>query len=676
MTDARRLNHVAPSKSLAIGAGAIFLVVSAAIFIASANQRSPYILQFVSFPYGYGLLGYTFIAGSQPMMAENSYYIDQTLMFSGAGSRFSMYFTSIRPLYAFVASMWAPFTGVLASLALLNYLAWALAAYVAWRYTYKVFGDERAAAIAVVLTAFGIGFVIHAHDYGPHLLPFAMYYLGALLIYESGVWHAARPWRTHLAIGAYLAVCTLTYSTGIVLTAAYALVAFRHNRWRYVLCALVLGISSQYVWTVALNVMNGLASGQWYWINVPQTEQALMQRSLAVWFSTMRSPVALGRMFVENLLQFGGVECPLLIAAAAACWIFQERSREQRWFDLVLAGAPIAVALVYAHVVGTRGYLSFGMSLFIYSSIAGTLGAWLGSRNRKRIVGVIALVVVLGVQAGWSTSYLRGYLIPIKMFHGFGALTWLPPYIGHWRLPQALSLTDLEPTPVLFGGASSLSEGGAVTATVPSIPSFTWRFGLVARAVLVAYFAGLGLAWTGRSRLPIIAAGACVLWVTPVLAAKTSPLQPTPVYSTFDSERIRAGDRWRYSVDLGPGFISAVRRTLPTASLVDFMVAGLQPPFVARVSAGGREIASGDNGANVLHASMDASRVFALLDASKTIDVELSADHDLRVFGWQRPQLAGRHLRALQADLSAITAFPAFEVRLLDSRGAPLLVGF
>lgn len=661
---------------LAITASVFFVVASTALFVVSRGERSAYLLTFVSFPTSFGLYGYSFIAGDEPMMAENTYYLDQTVMFSGAGSRLTLYFTSIRPLYAFMASLFAPLTGVIGGLALVNYLSWALAAYVAWRYTLRVYEDEWAAAIAVVFVAFGLGFVIHLHDYSPHLMPFTMYYLGTLVVFESGVWRESRPWRTHLRIGTYLAVAALGYSTGLILAIAYVLVAVRRNNWWHVGAAATVGLSSQYVWSAALNVMNGITSGQWSWIAVQGIEQELMARSLATWASTLRHPMAMLRMLGDGLLQFGGIESPLLIAAALVSWLVQHRSREQRWFDLVFGGLPIAVALVYLHVVMTRGYMSYGMSLVLYSTLAGGLAMWLRAATAKRTLIVAAIAVLVLVQAGWSTSHLRGYVIPVKMFHGFGDVSWIARYIGQWQLPPAISLTGLETTPIMFGGRSTITEAGAVSAPAIPTPTYSWRFGLVSRATLVVYLTWLAAIWRGQSRWRAIAAGAVAIWVLPVFAAKVSPLQPASVYSTFDSERIRAGDRWYYSIDVGTPFLEAARQASADADHVELMLAGLQPPFTARVTSAGEEIAVATDGRMVLQSTWTVERMLGILERSRRLEVELSSDHDTRVFGWQRSQLPGRRLVAAQSNLAMITALPAFEVRLLNSRGTPVLIGF
>ena len=79
--------------------------------------------------------------------------------------------------------------GVVAASSFLNYVAWALAAVVAWRYTLAVCADERAAFLAVVFVSFGLGFAIHINDLSPHLFPFSLYYLGMLIVFvdSSGV---------------------------------------------------------------------------------------------------------------------------------------------------------------------------------------------------------------------------------------------------------------------------------------------------------------------------------------------------------------------------------------------------------------------------------------------------------------------------------------------------------
>ena len=191
-------------------------------------------------------------------------------------------------------------------------------------------------------------------------------------------------------------------------------------------------------------------------------------------------------------------------------------------------------------------------------------------------------------------------------------------------------------------------------------PTYSWRFGLVSRALLVAYLAWMVDAWADDHGCRAIAVGAAVIWVWPVLAAKVSPLRP-PRLLDIDSERVRAGDRWHYSVELGAPFLEAARRIAPETDHLEFMVGGIQPPFRARVTSGGQEIAAASDGRMVVPSTLDVARIFGLLEQSHRLELELSADGDTRVYGWQRPQLRGRHLQGSTADLSAITALPAFE---------------
>ncbi len=670
---------VRPDRRIAIAAGLVFLAVSLLFFVVGRGERSAYVLTFVSFPASFGLFGYNYGLGDQPMMAENTFYFDQTLLFSGAGSRLTLYFTSIRPLYAFIASLFAPIVGVVGSLALVNYLSWVLAALVTWRFTLRMFADELAAFIAVVLVSFGLGFAIHIHDYSPHIFPFALYYLGMLIVFESGVWRERQPWRTHLFIGTYFAVASLGYSTGIILAGAYVLVALPWNRWAHVAGALAIALSAQYAWAGALNLMNALTSGQWAWINVQQVEQDYMARSLAVWAANLSSPAGFAYRVWDGVLQFSNFECPLLVVAGLACWFTQVKSRSQRWFDVVFAGLPIAVGLVYLNYTTTRGYLIYGMSLLLYSTLAGSFATWLRAQGRMRLLGAAAVVLLVAAQVSWSTAYLWGYVVPAKMFFGFGYREWIPQYLGQWQLPLATSLTGSEPTPVMFGGGATLKDAGLFIVDHVQTPKFSLRFGLFCRALLVIYLAALAAAGLGVARRRFVAVAAVALWLLPVLVVQAWPIQPAAIFSTFDSEHLPAAQTWRYSVALGESFLSAVRQHQPEAASVEFMVAALQPPFGTRISNGeGVVLADAVDGRMVLRSGMDVGTVVQTLERSRRIEVELSAgEAGTKLFGWQRTGLPGRALsNAATAAPVDESALPAFEMRMMDGRGRPILIGY
>jgi hypothetical protein len=479
---------------------ALFLAASALFWWMGIGERSAYALTSAGMPDG-GLFGYNFTLSGRPLMAENSYYFDQTLMFSGAGSRFTMYFTSIRPLYAFLASTVAVGIGVLPALQLINYLSWMLAAAVTWRFAMIRFRDATAASIATAMVAFGLGFVIHIHDYSPHILPFALSYLGILIVYESRVWEERRTWSTHLLIGLFFAAVSLAYSAGLILAVAYVLVALRRNQWWHVLGAAAVALSSQYVWALALNAINASLMGRWEWINVQAIEQQYLALSLQKWLALAAHPLQLAQQIAGGLLQFASFECPLLVAVGLWCWLRQSATGAQRWFDVAFGALPIAVGLLYLNTTTTRGYLVYGMSLLLYATLAGSMAAWVRGPVRWRSAGVVACVAVIATQIAWSSAHLWGQHLPAKMFFGFGYLSWIPGALTQGTAPVAMSLTGGEPAPVMFGGAASLSEAGAyILQSVPA-PKYSLSFALVCRVVLIGYLGALALVAFGPRRI-------------------------------------------------------------------------------------------------------------------------------------------------------------------------------
>jgi hypothetical protein len=168
-------------------------------------------------------------------MQENEPFLNHVAFFGGVlGSENNLREDPYaqRVYYGHFATLLAPVAGVPGSILVVNWLAWALCAWVAWRLSKKLFRDELAALVAVVFVTGGMGMISHIGDYSAHLLSFAVYYLGVYLIYDSGILFDRRPLRTHLLLGAYLAVACLTYPGSVTLIAVYALAAFRHNAFR------------------------------------------------------------------------------------------------------------------------------------------------------------------------------------------------------------------------------------------------------------------------------------------------------------------------------------------------------------------------------------------------------------------------------------------------------------
>src|SRR5438874_2946954 len=117
-----------------------------------------------------------------------------------------------------------PVLGLVGASIFVNWLAWAVCAFLTWRLAKKLFDDDLAALLGVLFVSGGMGMVFHIDDWSVHLPAFACYYLGVYLLYDSGVAFEERPWRTHLLLGSFLALASLVYSfAAALLLAVYVL---------------------------------------------------------------------------------------------------------------------------------------------------------------------------------------------------------------------------------------------------------------------------------------------------------------------------------------------------------------------------------------------------------------------------------------------------------------------
>jgi hypothetical protein len=673
-----------------IGAVTAFLALSLPFLIFGGGERSAYIRTFSSYPAsqaGFGLFGYSYGLGDQAVMAENAYYFDQIQTNGGAASKFSLYFTSVRPLYAFAASLIAPAVGVIAALATVNYLSWALAAAVAWRFTWLRAHDRRAAFLAVWMVASGLGAAIHIHDYSPHLFPFAIYYLGVLIVFESRVWAEARPLLTHVRVGAFLALASLSYSIGLVLAGAYVLVAVWRNRWWHVAVAAVMGLTSQYVWTIWLNIVQSIAVERWTWTNVQGIEQVYMMQSLKDWMALMATPSRFAARVLEGILQFSNFEVLPLIVAGVICWIVVRRSLAERWFDAVFVAAPFGAGLVYLNRSTTRGYLVYGVSLLLYATLAQAFSQALHNvRRPARVLAGSAIGLLLFMQLTWSSSYLWGYLVPAKIFFGFGYRDWMPLYLTQFQPPPAVSLTGAEPTPVLFGGSSTLVEAGLFVDAPPPPVGYSPIFALIYKLPIIAYLCAAAMlaATTSRRRIGLVLALAGFVWlISSVLPMWRPPYLP-PVFPTFTSLHLPAGDSWRYSIEISESFVERLRNETRGSS-IQFMVPGLHPPYTTTIQTGdGVIVASESDGRATLLANRPTPEIIERLGTTRRLEIEITARPEgqspaagVSIFGWQRARLPHRQLSDAKTGQSlSRPTLPAFEMRLLDANAKLLLIGF
>ena len=250
----------APGRAIyGVAACTIFLAVSMPIAWYGRDQRSAWTL--ASFPGDpdnshVPVLGYSILLGDRLFMDENQHVAHQVAFFGGFnGSAQCQSFYTIRAFYGVLTTFLAPLLGVFGAALAVNWLAWALCAWVAWRLAILLIDDPLAGLLAVVFVSGGTGMIVHIGDYSAHLLAHASYYLGVYLLYISGVAFARQPLRTHLFLGSYLAVACLVYNTGLMLTAIYLLVGWRHNSRLHLAGAIVVALSARPLWQITLPLL-------------------------------------------------------------------------------------------------------------------------------------------------------------------------------------------------------------------------------------------------------------------------------------------------------------------------------------------------------------------------------------------------------------------------------------
>lgn len=673
---------------------ALFLMVSLFWAAIGRDSRAGWIL--MTSPTGAdhegnSLLAYCYLHGENPFMKETIPHVAQIGAFCGSMDAFRMSeyrqnFRLLRGLYSFLAAHIAPLIGVTWAMLLVNWLAWATCALITWRLTVALSQSELAGLLAVILVSGGMGMTTHIGDYSPHLLAFATYYLGIYLIYQSGVYRAPQTWRTHTWLGLYFAIASLAYNTGIMLVGVYLLTAVYRNRWPRLAAAAAIGITARPLWQWLLELRT----------SIEDVEADYLARSLVLWRELFNHDayyiaVTVARWLSEYILFF---DSPLVVIAGLACCLAIRLQFATRWFVFTSIAIPIMAALVFTPTAAARGYLVYGGSVWLYVCLANQLAR--GLQNSQRwfrwtTTGFVVLIVVSHFT--WSAAHLVHNLGPLKTYF----LGWENgiEYLLTART-EVRSLTDHEPTPVLFGGTASLGAAGAVlTDDTHQLTSRQVSFttALVARAWYFIYFVLLAAvaANTRRARISWIAA-IVVLYLVSCVGAALLFRQTAAFFKTDEAVLLRSGQSLRYEIQLGSQFMAAIRRhAAADDALVVFVRAAEEEsprdaatdknPFNVRLYHNEQVINAdyADIGKHVVDRESQ-QRILAAesLPGRLVVEVTNRGDMDAWLIGWQRGTLPGRScvVRNGSADESRPAVLPVVELRLLRPNGRIKLAGF
>lgn len=628
---------------------------------------------------GFTLLGYNFLVGPTPLMQENAPFVNHVVFMSGVrNSEKSLKDDPyvLRVYYGLFATPLAPFLGVLGSMLVVNWLAWAACAWVAWRLCKKLFADELAALFAVVFVAGGMGPISHVSDYSAHLLSFIFYYLGIYLIYQSGILFGCKPWRTHLVLGAYLAVACLTYPGSVMLIAVYILAAFRRNAYRYIAGAVLLAMTARPLWKTALGFMGA---------KTPDLEAGILMETFAKWAELFRQPwpdvLESLAIWVSSL---GLFDSPLVVVLGLFSCFYLPRRSLLRWFGAVVLGFPLLLSLVSCYGNFMSGYQFYGISIWLYCWLGRLLARGLRGGPLLKLAAGGCLCLSVGSHFAWSTAYLWQGLGPLKIYI-VGWPCGLPYFV--YPQPQVVSMTGTEKTPILFGGDASLSEAGArVGERERTLEPGAMVFGaaFVRQLLPLAYLGLFAASWTRSVRRYLLIGGAvpAVAFLSAGLSWTT--LRTLPLINHCDQMLLEPQAKMSFQAALSPAFLDKLTTMVEEGDILSVFVpvAEWRPNsyWEIYVTAGSTQVIV-DEWVEQIQKARDTSSAIQALTEARALSLEMVnyTGHPLRLVGWQRHGLQGRAFALTSPEGSPIeppSVLPAVEIRLMRPDFSLKLAGF
>jgi hypothetical protein len=598
------------------------------------------------------LPGFCYLEGGRPIMMESVPALEQVGWFSGV-VRSDNNFRYLRAGYAFLAVHAAPFLGPGGALHLVNILGWITCLVVVWRLATRLFRDEAAAALAVCFAAAGIGFAVHIHGFTPHIAGIALYYAGVLWLHAGRFNESPRPWESHRALGLAFGVMGVVYNVGPMLVAVYLLVSWRRQRWRYLCGGAALALAVRPVWRYALPALG---------INVADVDAEYLSAAVHVWREWWQAGIAeflghVGRLALESAT---ACESPLVLAIGLCASWSAVRTWRERWFGCAVMTAPVLACTVFAPVAGARGYIVYGMSVWLFACVGGGLAAGLRRGGVAVVLTLFVASAALAGQTAWGGAHLWGWLGPAKTYFLGWDDGW--PVMRH-PPTEVRSLTGHEPTPAAFGGSGTLVEAGAVV-TPPARPVVRKSRILVWLARLPLLFAlvllSASVARRRATRRMLTGAFVLLLPLGGELSLATLHDEPAP-YDLLRGTSIAAGESANFRLRVSHQVLAEARRR--------FRPGQVRPGIYLRTS-GAVELTCSTGGQRVallppqqfFNACADEASAVALLERPEwAFTVHNPGPEPVWLTGWQHRGLAGRALQRASDGL----AFPAVELRLV-----------
>jgi len=618
------------------------------------------------------LCGYAGFHGTEPMMMENMPFFEQIDFFSGLkyGNLLTNRFYALRAAYTFLATLITPALGPIHACLVLNWLCWALSALITWKLAQELFGDRLTSLIAVAFASCGMGMVIHIGDYSAHLMSFTSFYLGIYLVYHSRVLFESKGLRTHLFLGAYCALASLIYNNGVMLLAIYFLAAWRFNRWRHVVPACVLALSSRRLWQFSMAAFG---------VPVQDVEGQMIATGLEKWLDLTRAP--LGTMVSSALTyvtEFVLMDSPLVVMVGLfSCFFLAKERRRLTWFTFLVLGIPVASCLVFAMVATARGYLVYGASIWIYCFLARLVALGIRQGRAARVISLMALGMLLISHLTWNTAHFWNHLGPAKIFF----LGWDVglPLLKHGPIPYE-SMTGHERSPVRASLSATWRQAG-VRETPASIQierdEVSWFRALKRRLPIFGYFMLVCLigihSFRGQAAVALTGLAALLIGCTLSVASFRS----TPAMAHYQRAlTLPPNSQLIYHINLSKHFRD---HFVNDHDSFCFFVAPLTSGVRVQADAVDIDVAlDPKQKCEWIPRNLDSARRLLSQASELRITISNETSQPMDVHGWQRSDLPGRAAFLSPGDipLDERQPLPAIEVRFSRPDGTLKRFGF
>lgn len=671
------------NTSLASWAVAFFLAVSVPLFYLNWLAGSGFIATTLPYENKHAMnsvIGFTQPFANLLIQLENRPSFDHVTLFAGKTDGLGFDFMIKRPLYGFLASFFVPLLGLMGAFCLINYLCWALCVWVSWRFARKIFDDETPAFVAVILTTLGTGLVFYCTDYEPHILSYALCYLGFLLLYETKIAFEKRPWPVHLGLGAFFGLASLAYNTGLMLVGSYGVLGFRKNGWKRILLGVFLGTISQSLWLGFL-MFSGILQ------DYDRNESGLLQKSLMGWIRHLGFPhFDFFQVLFLRIYEFLWVESPFILAIGSIGIFLLRKNKKLMFFFVGIISIPLAMALIFAGDTAlVRGYLIYQVSLVLYLGAAYWIGLGLKKSSETKILTICLTALLLLCQGAWVTAHLRGNAGPVKAFN-YG----MPDGQDFlFRSPVIMNYTGNQPKPLLFGGWGSWSEAGMGGGDQPELhraQPFSMKRTFFLRALFFLYSALLVISLC-RTRVQRVRGTFALLGVFVLTGVILNWGCPDPIRFFYpgNSIGVPSQSKLTYDIRFSGSFLEMLSRKTPEAKKLLFMVPGGFEGSQMNLSSGGTPIPlqrwnpPGLNAPGLFEAPLSS-----LSDILRGRGLTLNIQTDrwgAHASGWQRSGVPGRTLaintqQFAKHDFEHLALYPIVEIRLLDGKDHLRMLGY